>query len=60
MIEFFQKIKIFFQEWQWIHENDPVKKCPDPCCHIDCFLCRSEYCDLRKTWETKKKWEATK
>jgi hypothetical protein len=45
-------IKYQFKIFWWIHKNDPVKKCPEPCAHIDGILCSSEYCDLRKTWET--------
>ena len=50
----FDRIKKWWRHFCWIYENDPVKKCPERnCIHVDGMLCNSEYCDVRRSWETK-------
>jgi len=49
----YTKIKIWWRRFCLIYENDPLKKCPAPCAHIDGMLCNSEHCSIREGWETK-------
>lgn len=44
------KFKQFFQDWKYIYQNDPIKKCQlylnEGCSHVDGYLCDFPECSM--------------
>lgn len=45
-----KRIKKFFEDWKYIHQNDPLKKCQLfkdlGCSHVDGYLCDFPKCSM--------------
>ena len=49
-----KRIKKFFTDWKYIHQNDPVKKCElyknEGCSHADGMLCDFPNCSMNNDY----------